>query len=217
LYMIGTVYDTTEMTEAYLSLIQKEQETLRVLSRTSEYKDEETANHIKRVAEYTLLIAKHLKLSKREQEILYYAAPLHDIGKVGTPDHILLKPGKLEEAEIEIMREHVLIGANILENVTSPYLIAGCTIAMSHHEKYDGSGYPHGLKGDDIPLYGRIVAIADVFDALTSVRPYKKAWPFDDAMDFLKQQSGKHFDPSLVKIFTEKSHEIYTIYTRYED
>jgi response regulator RpfG family c-di-GMP phosphodiesterase len=216
-YMIGTVYDTTEMTETYLNIMQKEQETLRVLSRTAEYKDEETANHIKRVAEYTVLVAKHLKLSEREQEILYYAAPLHDIGKVGTPDHILLKPGNLKKAEMDIMREHVLIGASILENVTSPYLQAGCIISMSHHEKYDGSGYPQGLRGDDIPLYGRIVAIADVFDALTSVRPYKKAWPFDEAMDFLKQESGSHFDPSMVKIFTENASEVHTIYTRYED
>ncbi|HEX5623962.1 MAG TPA: HD domain-containing phosphohydrolase [Sulfuricurvum sp.] len=216
-YMIGTVYDTTEMTEAYLSLVQKEQETLRVLSRTAEYKDEETANHIKRVSAYTVLIAKHLNLSPEEQDILYFAAPLHDIGKVGTPDHILLKPGRLDEEEMTIMRDHAMIGANILEDVTSPYLKAGHIIALSHHEKYDGSGYPKGLKGDDIPLYGRIVAIADVFDALTSRRPYKKAWPFDEAMEFLKDNAGSHFDPVLIKIFIENTQEVHTIYTQYED
>ena len=217
IYMVGTVYDITEVTEAYMHLEKKEHETLRVLSRTAEYKDEETANHVKRVSGYTVLIAKHLKLSDQEQDILYFAAPLHDIGKVGTPDHILLKPGRLEDDEMEIMRQHAMIGANILEDATSPYLQAGHIIALSHHEKYDGSGYPKGLKGEEIPLYGRIVAIADVFDALTSRRPYKKAWSFEEAVDFLKQNSGGHFDPMLIKIFLANTAEAYTIYTQYED
>ncbi len=206
-----------ELTESYVTLEHKEHETLRVLSRTAEYKDEETANHVKRVSGYTVLIAKYLNLDKVEQNILRYAAPLHDLGKVGTPDHILLKPGKLDEDEMKIMREHTLIGADILQDATSPYLQAGHIIASSHHEKYDGSGYPKGLSGEEIPLYGRIVAIADVFDALTSVRPYKKAWPFEEAIDFLKQNAGNHFDPVLVKIFIEKRDEVYTIYTQYED
>lgn len=206
-----------ELTESYVTLEHKEHETLRVLSRTAEYKDEETANHVKRVSGYTVLIAKYLNLDKVEQNILHYAAPLHDLGKVGTPDHILLKPGKLNEEEMNIMREHTAIGANILQDATSPYLQAGRIIAASHHEKYDGSGYPKGLAGEEIPLYGRIVAIADVFDALTSVRPYKKAWPFEEAIDFLKQNAGNHFDPALVKIFIEKRDEVYTIYTQYED
>ena len=216
-YMIGTVYDTTEMTEAYLNLEKKEHETLRLLSRTAEYKDEETANHVKRVSGYAVLIAKHLKLSEQEQKILHFAAPLHDIGKVGTPDHILLKPGKLDDDEMEIMRQHAMIGANILEDATSPYLQAGHIIALSHHEKYDGSGYPKGLSGENIPLYGRIVAIADVFDALTSQRPYKQAWPFEEALKFLKQNSGSHFDPMLIKIFLENTTAVHAIYTQYED
>ena len=216
-YMVGTVYDITEVTEAYLALEKKEHETLRILSRTAEYKDEETFNHIKRVSEYAVLMARYLGMDEKEQQILRYSAPLHDIGKVGTPDHILLKPGKLDEEEMRIMREHPLIGADILKEAESPFLQAGHTIALTHHEKYDGSGYPNGLKGDDIPLYGRIVAIADVFDALTSKRPYKKAWLFDEAMQFMKQHSGSHFDPTLVKIFTDHAQEIYTIYSRYGD
>ena len=206
-----------ELTESYITLEQKEHETLRVLSRTAEYKDEETANHVKRVAGYTVLMARCLNLDVIEQNILHFAAPLHDIGKVGTPDSILLKPGKLDDDEMKIMREHVTIGANILKDSTSPYLQAGHIIAASHHEKYDGSGYPKALIGEDIPLYGRIVAIADVFDALTSVRPYKKAWPFEEALDFILQNAGSHFDPTLVKMFAEKRDDVYAIYTLYED
>ncbi|MDP1784616.1 MAG: response regulator [Sulfuricurvum sp.] len=216
-YMVGTVYDTTEVAEAYLSLVEKEHETLRVLSRMAEYKDEETSNHVKRVSDYAVMMAKHLKLSHQEQDILRFSAPLHDVGKVGTPDHILLKSGKLDNEEMIVMRNHASIGANILRDATSPYLIAGHIIALSHHEKYDGSGYPKGLSGDEIPLYGRIVAISDVFDALTSRRPYKKAWSFEEAINFLKENSGSHFDPSLVKIFVENTHEVHTIYTQYED
>lgn len=217
IYMIGTVYDITEVTEAYQSLEAREHETLRILSRTAEYKDEETANHVKRVSGYAVLIAKGLGLSEKEQDILYYAAPLHDIGKVGTPDHILLKPGRLDDEEMIIMREHTTIGSNILEDAENPYLQAGHIIALSHHEKYDGSGYPKALRGEEIPLYGRIVAIADVFDALTSKRPYKKAWPFEEAIEFLKNNSGNHFDTALIKIFMANIDHVHAIYTQYED
>lgn len=206
-----------DLTEAYAILEHKEHETLRVLSRTAEYKDEETANHVKRVSGYTVLMAKRLNLDDNEQNILHFAAPLHDLGKVGTPDNILLKPGKLDENEMKIMREHAAIGADILKDSTSPYLKAGYIIAISHHEKYDGSGYPQGLIGEDIPLYGRIVAIADVFDALTSVRPYKKAWPFEEAIEFLKQNAGTHFDPLLIDLFTTDLHDVHAIHTQYED
>jgi response regulator RpfG family c-di-GMP phosphodiesterase len=216
-YMVGTIYDVTEMTEAYQTLAKKEHETLRVLSRTAEYKDEETSNHIKRVSGYAVLIARHFGLDKNEQDILYYAAPLHDIGKVGTPDHILLKPGKLFDEEMEIMREHAIIGADILKDADSPYLQAGYQIALTHHEKYDGSGYPHKLSGEEIPLYGRIVAIADVFDALTSNRPYKKAWLFDEAMRYIQNHSGSHFDPELIRIFTNNRDQVHTIFSQYKD
>ena len=206
-----------DLTEAYAALEHKEHETLRVLSRTAEYKDEETANHVKRVSGYTVLMAKRLNLDENEQNILHFAAPLHDLGKVGTPDNILLKPGKLNEDEMKIMREHAAIGADILKDTTSPYLKAGYIIAISHHEKYDGSGYPQGLIGEEIPLYGRIVAIADVFDALTSKRPYKKAWTFDEAIHFLRQNAGTHFDPLLIDLFTADLDDVHAIYTLYED
>lgn len=216
-YMVGSVYDITEVTEAYLSLERKEHETLRVLSKTAEFRDEETGNHIKRVSEYAVLLARYMGLDEEEQSILRYAAPLHDIGKVAIPDHILLKPGKLDDEEMELMRTHPKIGSNILQDVESPYLQAGAIIAQNHHEKYDGTGYPGKLKGDAIPLFGRIVALSDVFDALTSKRPYKKAWSFDEASSFVKEQSGKHFDPKLIQIFSEHLDEFRLIYTQYEN
>lgn len=206
-----------ELTESYVTLEQKEHETLRVLSRAAEYKDEETANHVKRVSGYAVLMAKRMNLDETEQNILHFAAPLHDLGKVGTPDNILLKPGKLTDDEMKIMRLHASIGADILQDSTSPFLQAGHIIAATHHEKYDGSGYPKGLAGEAIPLYGRIVAIADVFDALTSVRPYKKAWSFDEAIDFLVQNAGIHFDPVLIDLFTVDLDEVHAIHTQYQD
>lgn len=206
-----------ELMKSYAALEQKEHETLRVLSRTAEYKDEDTASHVKRVSGYAVLMARRLNLDESEQNILHYAAPLHDLGKVGTPDNILLKPGKLDDDEMKIMREHAVIGANILKDSTSPYLQAGHVIAASHHEKYDGSGYPMGLSGEEIPLYGRIVAIADVFDALTSARPYKKAWSFNEAIDFLNQNAGKHFDPVLIALFTADLDEVHAIHDQSQD
>lgn len=217
LYMVGTLYDITESTQAYQELQQKEHETLQILSRTAEYKNAETFNHIKRISSYAVHIAKYLNLSEHEQEILRFAAPLHDIGKVGTPDHILLKPGMLDPTEMKIIHDHTTIGGKILEDAKSVYLQAAYVIALSHHEKYDGSGYPFGLRGDEIPLYGRIVAIADVFDALTSNRPYKTACSFEAAVDFIRSNAGNHFDPELVKLFTHNIEEIYAIYTHYED
>lgn len=217
LYMVGTIYNITETTEAYQELEKKEHEILQLLSRTAEYKNEERSNHVKRISNYAVYIAKQLNLSKNEQEILRFAAPLHDIGKVGTPDHILLKPGQLNEAEMKIIRDHTTLGGEILEDYRSTYLQAGHVIALSHHEKFDGSGYPFGLKGNDIPLYGRIVAIADVFDALTSNRPYKTAWSFEAAMDFMKSNAGNHFDPELIELFTRNVDEVYAIYSEYED
>jgi response regulator RpfG family c-di-GMP phosphodiesterase len=198
------------------SLQESEFETLQVLSKAAEYKDPETASHIARVAHYTKMLARKIGLSKQEQEILFYAAPLHDLGKIGIEDEILLKPGKLESEEFDRMKEHSAIGATILTSTKNIYLKAGKEIAHSHHEKYDGSGYPQGLKGEMIPLYGRIVAIADVFDALTSERPYKKAWSFERAMGFLIEESGSHFDPSLVSIFIDNEFEVRAIYEEFE-
>jgi len=204
-----------EVKKATENLIDREHETLYILGKTAEYKDPETASHVARVAHYSKLIAKAYGLDEKEQEIIFYAAPFHDLGKIGIEDKILLKPGKLDDEEFEQMKKHAQIGYEILKDSQSEFLKAGAIIAISHHEKYDGSGYPKGLKGDDIHIYGRIVAIVDVFDALTSHRPYKKAWSFDDALNLLKEESGKHFDPNLVNLFIENTEEIKEIYNSF--
>ena len=206
-----------EVEKATENLISREHETLQILGKTAEFKDPETASHVSRVSHYSKLLAKGYGLSLEEQEIIYYAAPFHDLGKVGIEDKILLKPGKLDENEFEIMKGHSKIGYEILKESQSEYLKAGAIIALSHHEKFNGSGYPNNLKGKDINIYGRIVAIADVFDALTSVRPYKKAWSFDDAVDFLKNEKGKHFDPQIVDIFIDNLPEVIKIYNRFKE
>lgn len=206
-----------EVAKATQTLLQREQEALRVLSSAAEYKDPETASHVARVAHYSKLLALKYGLSEEEQEIVFYASPLHDIGKVGISDAILLKPGGLDEAETTAMKKHCEIGWKILETSENPYLKAGAIIASTHHEKYDGSGYPNALKGEEIHLYGRITAIADVFDALTSKRPYKKAWSFEEAVQYLEEQSEKHFDPLLCKLFIEHLEEVRAIYKQFKN
>ena len=163
------------------------------------------------------MLAREFGLDQQEQEMLFYASPLHDIGKVGINDAILLKDGKLEYDEFEKMKRHSEIGYNILIGSENPYLKAGAVIAITHHEKYDGSGYPKGLSGEDIHLYGRITAIADVFDALTSVRSYKKAWIFDDAMALIEQESGRHFDPNIAALFLKNADEVQRIYETFKE
>lgn len=192
-----------EIAKATEIIHERERETLHRISRAAEFRDPETGAHIQRMALYSKLIAKRLGLSTRDQELILYAAPLHDVGKIATPDAILLKPGKLTPEEFEIMKGHARSGFDLLDKSASPVVQAGAQIALTHHEKYDGSGYPQGLSGQSIPLLGRIVAVADVFDALTSERPYKKAWELDRATDFLKQGAGTHFDPHCVKAFFE--------------
>ena len=179
----------------------RERETLMKLAKAGEYRDQETGNHIVRMSKYARLIAEELKLTAMECDEIEAAAPMHDIGKIGIPDHILLKPGKHTEEEQAIMRRHPVIGHEILVGSPSRYLKMGAIIALGHHEKFDGSGYPQGLAGESIPLAARIVAVADVFDALTSVRPYKTAWSFQQALDFVKTESGRHFDPACVSAF----------------
>ncbi|MFA6197444.1 MAG: HD domain-containing phosphohydrolase [Sulfurimonas sp.] len=205
-----------EVQKATADLVEREHEALEVISRLAEYRDPETGSHISRVAHYSRLLAKEYGLSEQEQDILFFASPLHDIGKVGIRDDILLKPAKLEEDEYIIMKTHSSIGHDILKDSKNPYLQAGATIAKHHHEKYDGSGYYNGLKGEEIHIYGRITAIADVFDALTSERPYKKPWSFEDTVEFLKNESGKHFDPKLVALFILNIDKIKEIYLQFE-
>lgn len=176
----------------------REKETLMRLARAGEYKDFDTAQHLQRMSLYSKALAEAIGLSDDDAELIELSAPLHDIGKIGIPDKILLKKGPLDQEELTTMRKHPEIGYEILRNSPSKYLQMGGEIALSHHEKYDGTGYPNGLKGNQIPLAARIVAVADVLDALTSVRPYKSAWTMDQAFEYLQAESGKHFDPNLI-------------------
>ncbi len=205
-----------EVREATKEIQNREHETLMVLGRAAEYKDAETANHTVRVAHYSKMLAKKYGLDEKMQEIIFYAAPYHDIGKVGIPDFVLLKEGRLTEEEFTIMKKHVYIGSEILKNTKSAYLIEGEKIALNHHEKFDGSGYPEGLVGEDIPISARIVSIADVFDALTSTRPYKKSWSIQDAILLLMNEKSKHFDPKLVDLFIGSMDEIKEIYDTFQ-
>ena len=206
-----------EIEKATKDLIKRELETLKILAKTAEFKDPETAFHVVRVSHYSKLLAKEYGLDKEEQKLIFHAAPFHDLGKVGIEDKILLKEGKLNSDEYQIMKKHPLIGYEILKDSKSEYLKAGGIISLTHHEKFDGSGYPKGLKGDSIHIFGRIVAITDVFDALTSTRPYKKAWHFDDAFNFLIQESSKHFDPDLVNLFITNKEEVIKIYNSFSE
>lgn len=195
----------------------REHETLLRLAKAGEYRDEGTGNHVLRIAHYSKLLAEALRLPERVCEDIELAAPMHDIGKVGIPDSILLKEGPLDEREMDIMKEHPAIGYEILKDSPSRYITLGAEIALSHHEKYDGSGYPNGLEGENIPLAGRIVAVADVYDALTTRRPYKEAWPVDDAVDYIRNASGTHLDPQVVEAFLNNLEEVINIQSRLSD
>ncbi|ROQ29823.1 HD-GYP domain-containing protein [Gallaecimonas pentaromativorans] len=173
------------------------------LGRAAEYKDNETGMHVQRMSHYAYELARVLGMPEDWAVLLRMAAPMHDVGKIGIPDAILQKPGKLDDSEWLVMRTHPAIGAEILKDDTSPLMTMACKIALTHHEKFDGSGYPNRLKGEQIPLEGRIVAVADVFDALTSERPYKKAWSIEEAMALLKEEAGRHFDPQVVAAFDQ--------------
>lgn len=187
------------------------------LGRAAEYRDNETGLHIIRMSKISGVLAKAAKLNNKECELILNASPMHDVGKIGISDSILLKPGKFEPEEWEIMKTHSEIGGEILSGNDSDLLCMARSIALTHHEKWDGSGYPKGLTGQNIPLAGRIVALADVFDALTSARPYKKAWPVQEAIDFINEQKGKHFDPELVELFNANIEEILKIRDTYAE
>ena len=190
--------------EATSEIRLRERETLLRLAKAGEYRDEETGNHVVRMAKYSRIIAEELGYSSKEADVIEMSAPMHDIGKIGIRDSILLKPGKLTKEEFEIMKEHTLIGHEILKDSPSMFLQMGAIIALGHHEKFDGSGYPYGKKGDEIPLEARIVAIADVYDALVSERPYKNAWSVQAALEYMESQSGIHFDPDCFNAFKEQ-------------
>ena len=187
------------------------------LGRVAEYRDNETGLHIVRMSQVAALLAKSMGLSEDNCELMLHASPMHDIGKIGIRDNILLKPSRLTADEFEIMKTHATIGADMLTGDDSELLQLAHAIALMHHEKWDGSGYPAGLAGDAIAQAGRIVAVADVFDALTSARPYKKAWPMTDAIAYINDNSGKHFDPEVVTHFMSLLPEIIAITERHAE
>lgn len=189
----------------------REMDTLFRLAGAADRRDAVTGAHLKRMARYSALIARGIGLPEEQAETIELAAPMHDIGKIGIPDSIMQKRGQLTAEEVATMKNHPQIGYEILKDSPSRFLQAAAIIAYNHHEKYDGTGYPSGLKGEDIPLEARIVALADVFDALTSERPYKPAWEWDAAVDYIVEQKGKHFDPALVNVFLENIGEARTI------
>jgi putative two-component system response regulator len=183
-----------ELRETRLQIVQR-------LGLAAEYKDNETGLHVIRMSHYSRVLALAAGFSEAQAEELLNAAPMHDVGKIGIPDAVLRKPGKLDGEEWEVMKQHAQIGADIIGEHPSGLLRMAREIALNHHEKWDGSGYPRGIGGAEIPVEARIIAIADVFDALTSERPYKKAWPVEEAVQLLREQSGRHFDPELVELF----------------
>lgn len=190
-------------------------EIVRRLGRAAEYRDNETGYHILRMSQTSMLLAKSLGWSEQQCELMLNASPMHDVGKIGIPDAILLKPGKLDAGEWQVMQTHTTVGAELLSDGGSELLELARIIALHHHEKWDGSGYPMGLKGEKIPQAARIVAVADVFDALTSSRPYKKAWPVEEAVALIRNESGSHFDPQVVDHFMLLLDEILLIRDRY--
>ncbi len=207
---IGNARLTQELKEAYLDTIFR-------LSVAAEYKDDDTAAHIHRMSRYSAVLAEGLGLSFHEVENIRYASPMHDIGKLGVPDAILMKPGKLTPDEFKEMQKHTVFGGKILENAKAELLKVSEVIALSHHEKWDGSGYPRGLKGEAIPLFGRIVALADVFDALTTKRCYKPAFSLGDSLKIIKDSTGHHFDPNVAQAFNNNLEKILTIKAQFSN
>ncbi|TNC91388.1 MAG: two-component system response regulator, partial [Thalassolituus sp.] len=199
-----------ELQRTRLEIIQR-------LGRAAEYKDNETGHHVMRMSHYSQLIAQALGKSERWCEKLLHAAPMHDIGKIGIPDAIMLKPGKLTDDEFDVMKTHPRIGAEILGNSTAELMVMAKNVALYHHEKWNGSGYPERLSGKDIPLEARIVALADVFDALTSERPYKRAWSVEEACEYIHDSRGEHFDPEVVEAFDQCLPDILKIKERWQE
>ncbi len=200
---------TRELRETRLRIIQ-------CLGRAAEFKDDITGLHVLRMSHYARLLGSAAGMGEDEADLLFHAAPMHDVGKIGVPDRILQKAGKLDPEEWALMQQHVHFGVDIIGPGDSAIMQMARTIALCHHEKWDGSGYPRGLAGEDIPLAGRVVAVADVFDALSSERPYKKAWPIEDCIAELKAQAGRHFDPRLVALFLDLMPQMVEIRGQYQ-
>ena len=205
----------TEMAEAQRRTSEAHIDTIRRLSLAAEFKDEVTAHHIERIGLYAGRLARAMALKPRDVETIVHAATMHDVGKLGIPESILLKPGKLTDSEMATMRTHTTIGAQILSGSDSPLLQMGERIALSHHERWDGTGYPNGLSGEDIPIEGRICAVVDFFDALTMDRPYRKAVDVEKVLEMMRAESGHHFDPSVLETFLTIMDEIQEIRAGY--
>jgi putative two-component system response regulator len=216
------LYDQTRaledrVRERTAELIASRQQIIRRLGRAAEFRDNETGNHVIRMSYYARLIAQAIGLGPETTELLFNTASMHDIGKIGIPDAVLLKPGPLSRAEWAVMRQHPEIGAEIIGEHDDELLQAARTIALTHHENFDGSGYPRGLIGEDIPLFGRIVAIADVFDALMTARPYKPALPIDETLQVMDRNTGLHFDPALMAVLPSVLPDMLHINATYAD
>ena len=208
---------TQELRETFEKIKAASLETIYRLTRAAEYKDEDTGAHILRMSNYSAIVARTMGLTEETVEIILYAAPMHDIGKIGIPDRILLKPAKLDPDEWVLMKQHTIMGGKILEGSDAGFIRLGEIVALTHHEKWDGTGYPKGLKGKEIPLVGRIVAIADVFDALTSKRPYKEPFSLEKSYGIIKEGRGTHFDPDVVDAFFASEGELLAIKEKFKD
>jgi putative two-component system response regulator len=212
--------EVAKRTEALQEALHKVQattlDTIHRLSRAAEYRDEDSGDHLQRVSHYAAAVARQLGQPESFTQMLLYAVPMHDVGKIGIPDRILLKPDRLDAEEAHVMRMHVEIGASILSGSDADVLQMAESIALTHHEKWNGTGYPHGLREEAIPLVGRIVAIADVFDALGSQRPYKAAFPHEESMAIIRSERGQHFDPVAVDAFLAVEAEILDAKTRFQ-
>lgn len=209
--------DITEVVALNKEIEKTQEDVIYKLGEIGESRSKETGQHVKRVAEYSALLGELYGLSREEYTMLKIASPMHDIGKIAIADEILNKPAKFTQEEFEIMKNHATYGYEMLKNSNRPIIKAAATIAFTHHEKYDGSGYPLGIAGEDIDIFGRITAVADVFDALYSVRVYKKAWSLEEVLEYFRTESGKHFDPKLVSLFLENIEQFLEIFEKYKD
>jgi len=220
-----TVMERTEALRRKIHQLEKAQEELRLsreetvqrLALAAEFRDTDTARHLRRMSLYSHLLARRYGLEADRCELIRIASPMHDIGKIGTPDHILLKPGKFSREEFEVITQHSEMGRHILDGSEAELLKLAALIAWTHHEKFDGTGYPRGLAGDTIPLEGRIAAVADTFDALTTKRVYKPAFSIEQTLDIMRENRGKHFDPSLLDTFLGAMDEVLVIKNKFSD
>ncbi|MEN8302931.1 MAG: HD domain-containing phosphohydrolase, partial [Campylobacterota bacterium] len=216
-FLLAYLTDITEVVELNNEIESTQREVIYTMGEIGERRSRETGHHVKRVAKYSRLLAMLYGLDESEADMLKIASPMHDIGKVGIPDSVLNAPRKLDLEEWKIMQTHAELGYEMLKSSEKPILKTAAIVAREHHEKWDGSGYPRALSGEEIHIYGRITAIADVFDALGSDRVYKKAWELEDILELFTQERGKHFDPNLVDLFINNLDDFLVIRDRFRD